>query len=87
MEEPDYIRAHKHSSRHREELLNSESCGCFYCLKIYSPLEITRWIDENQNGIGTCAMCPKCDIDSVIGSASGFPITEEFLKKMQLHWF
>ena len=87
MEEPDYIRAHEHSSRHREELLSSESCGCFYCLEIYGPLEITDWIDEDQNGIGSCALCPKCGIDSVIGSASGFPVTGEFLGKMRLHWF
>ncbi len=56
--------------------MHSESCGCFYCLEIYSSLEITDWVDEDQNGIGTSARCPKCDIDSVIGSASGYPITE-----------
>ena len=32
-------------------------------------------------------MGPKCDIDSVIGSASGFPIDARFLKQMELHWF
>ncbi len=61
-------------------------CGCFYCLEIYSPVEITRWIDE-RDGVGTCALCPRCGIDSVIGSASGYPITEEFLKKMHHYWF
>ena len=87
MEEPDYIRAHAHSSHHREELLSSESCGCFYCLEIFSPHEIMDWIVEKPGEIGSCARCPKCDIDSVIGSASGFPITKEFLKNMQLAWF
>ena len=28
-----------------------------------------------------------CDIDSVIGDSSGFPITKEFLKKMNEYWF
>lgn len=87
MADPDYIRAHKHSSQHRDELLRSDVCGCFYCLEIYSPVEIDVWVDEDENDIGQCALCAKCGIDSVIGSASGYPINKEFLRKMQLHWF
>lgn len=33
------------------------------------------------------AECPYCHIDAVIGDASGFPITEEFLRKMMHRWF
>ena len=87
MNEPDYIRAHKHSSRHREELMSSENCGCFYCLEIYNPQEITEWVYKNESRVGQCALCPKCGIDSVIGSASGYPITKEFLQEMYAHWF
>ena len=76
------IAAHQHSSEHLEELLSSESCSCFHCLEIYSPKEIVEWVDDGQ-----CAMCPKCGIDSVIGSRSGFPITKEFLSSMEKHWF
>jgi hypothetical protein len=85
--EPDYIRAHIHSSNHREELVKSDLCGCFHCLEVYNPAEITDWIDEDENGIGLCALCPRCGIDSVIGSASGYPITKDFLRKMHQHWF
>jgi hypothetical protein len=81
--EPEHIRAHKQCMKHRQELLASEKCGCFYCLSIYSPTAIKRWIRE---GDGT-ALCPKCHIDSVIGSQSGFPITKTFLRKMHKHWF
>jgi hypothetical protein len=77
MVEPDYIRAHEHSSNHREELMRSDLCGCFYCLNVYSPSQITDWVDEDEDGIGQCALCAKCGIDSVIGSASGYPITED----------
>jgi hypothetical protein len=80
--EPPHIRAHKHCFKNRDELLRSQTCGCFYCLAIFAPSEVTHWIDEEQT-----AMCPKCDIDSVIGSASGFSIDAKFLKKMELHWF
>ncbi len=72
----------KHSSNHRDELLASESCGCFYCLESYDPAEIDAWTDDDQ-----CALCAKCAIDSVIGSESGFPITKEFLERMNEHWF
>ncbi len=33
------------------------------------------------------AECPFCHTDSVIGDASGFPITKDFLKKMKKRWF
>ncbi|MBA2333616.1 MAG: cytoplasmic protein [Blastocatellia bacterium] len=77
-----HIAAHKHSSNHREEMLASELCGCFQCLSVFSPVDILDWTDEGQ-----CAICPKCGIDSVIGSSSGFPITHDFLSGMYKHWF
>lgn len=82
MPEPDYIRAHRHSSDHRAEVMASELCGCFYCRRIYSPDEIESWIDDGQT-----AICPRCGIDSVIGSASGFPVTIDFLRRMKTYWF
>ncbi len=75
--------AHKKSIYHRAEILASETCGCFYCLTIFSPQQITQWTDPNDE----TALCPECDIDSVLGSASGFPITTEFLTAMREHWF
>jgi hypothetical protein len=82
MTEPAYIRAHKHCFKNREEIVKSQLCGCFYCLAIFAPGEVTHWIDEDRT-----AMCPKCDIDSVIGSASGFSIDSVFLKQMETYWF
>jgi hypothetical protein len=71
--------AHRHSIRHREEIFSSDLCGCFYCLRTFPPSEIEDWIKEPKGG-GMTAMCPGCGIDSVIGSASGFPLTPEFLR-------
>ena len=76
------VAAHKHCTNHREEVSASEICGCFYCLEIYSPMELTDWIDENKT-----ALCAKCGIDSVIGSSSGYPMTKEFLHDMHEYWF
>lgn len=80
---PDEVRAaHDHSSRHRKEVLDSKECGCFYCGAIFSSSEIMDWVDGGQT-----ALCPKCGIDSVIGSHSGFPVTKDFLNQMNRYWF
>ena len=78
-----HIDAHKYCSNHKQLMLDSKLCGCFYCLSIFPPEQIDFWIDEYT---GT-AVCPYCRIDSVIGDASGYPVTVEFLKKMNGHWF
>ena len=80
----DYISAHKFSSNHRELLINDKLCGCFYCLKIFSPSEIECWIRDRFD---ETALCPHCGIDSIIGESSSYPITKEFLSKMNTHWF
>lgn len=82
----DYETAHAHSDHHRQEILTSQVCGCFYCLAMFPPTEITEWIDVSE-GVGQTALCPKCSIDSVIGSKSGCSIDLKFLSQMQKHWF
>lgn len=78
----DLERAHKHSIFHRESVLRSDQCGCFYCMAIFPPDRISEWVDDGQT-----ALCPECGIDSVIGSASGIPIENQFLREMQSYWF
>ena len=75
-------RAHKTSIRHRAQIEGSDQCGCFYCLKTFAPSSIHEWCDQGQT-----ALCPHCGIDSVLGSASGFPLSAEFLVQMQKRWF
>lgn len=81
---PDYVEAHTFSIHHREMLEKDNKCGCFNCLNIFHPSEIKEWL---VGDIGHTALCPYCGIDSVIGESSGYPITKEFLKKMQDKWF
>jgi hypothetical protein len=84
--EPAHIAAHRHSSNHRSEVLQSDTCGCFCCLEIYRPSDIIEWVDD-KDGIGTTAICPRCGIDSVLGAGSGYPITRAFLEQMEAYWF
>jgi len=83
MDKNDFILAHKYCTNNKTELLKDKKCGCFYCLKIFEPTEICRWLNE---GNGT-AVCPFCGIDSVIGESSGFPIEIDFLQGMKEYWF
>jgi hypothetical protein len=82
IEPPDHITAHRHSLLNKAELEQSALCGCFYCLSVYAPIEIVNWVDDGQT-----ALCARCDIDAVIGSASGYPVEKDFLSKMNEHWF
>ena len=77
------IEAHAHCNNNREELAASEAAGCFYCCETFAAREVAHWVDD-----GKCALCPRCGIDSVIASASGFPVTDaSFLKRMREIWF
>jgi hypothetical protein len=77
--------AHRLSSNHRPAIEASESCRCFYCLARFGPSEITEWLDEPSGGETAC--CPRCGIDSVLGSAQPVDLADAFMERMQTFWF
>lgn len=79
--ETELVKAHSHSSHNLEEVRKSSDCGCFSCLRILSPSEITEWLED-----GT-VVCPYCSVDSILGSMSGYPLTKDFLVEMNRRWF
>lgn len=84
----DYLdAAHRESSRHRAKVRASTTCGCFYCKAKFPPKKIKQWIDTDRQPVGLTALCPFCGIDAVIGDASGFLLTDEFLEEMHKRWF
>lgn len=85
LDEKDRVfkQAHDYSIRNKEQIEKSEKCGCFSCGAIFSPSEITDYAADEE----PTTLCPYCGIDSVIGDASGFPITPKFLKEMNKRWF
>lgn len=80
----DIVAAHDYSANHKTALLKDKKCGCFFCMRIFSPTEITEWIEDEHDDT---AICPHCGIDAIIGESSGFPMTKEFLEKMHSYWF
>jgi len=54
-------------------------------LETYPPSAVIEWIEDSD---GRTAICPRCGIDSVLGDASGFPVTDAaFLSAMNERWF
>jgi hypothetical protein len=80
--DPTCVAAHAHAQKHRAELLASTTCGCYFCFRQFPATAVAHWIDGNQT-----ALCPSCGIDAVLGSSSGFVITDHFLRKMHRTFF
>ena len=72
------------SFQNRRILEKSKKCACICCNNIFSPTEIEEWCHDRD---GDTAVCPYCEIDSVIGDAAGYPLTEDFIIQMNLYWF
>lgn len=80
-----YHDAHIVTSKNWQLLKTSKLCGCIYCCKVYPASEVVDWSDEQD--CRRTALCPYCGIDSVIPDTSGWPLSEDFLKKMKYWWF
>lgn len=74
--------AYAHTIRNRSEILPSRNCCCIDCRRIFPAREVVDWIDDGQT-----AMCPYCDTDAVIGDASGYQLTDEFINTLHNEYF
>ncbi len=72
----------KHAANNEDEVKASDQCGCFHCLEIFDASEIEDWV-ETEGAHSQSAVCPHCDVESVIGDAAGYPLTEEFLTALR----
>jgi len=81
-------RAHSYTSWNRAALERSRSCGCVYCLRVFSPADIELWTDRDRT-----AVCPNCSVDSVVPSywagKSRFGVTldRDFLESVRHRFF
>ena len=69
------------SMNNREELLDSKECGCFFCLKMYTPDRIQDWLNEET------AQCPYCNVDAVIPESYEYELDDSLLLAMKEYWF
>ena len=85
--------AHRLAATNRKLILASKECGCFHCEAVFAPSSIEEWIEETQGNYSKApdpftAVCPECGIDSVLGDACEYSVTDPaFLRAMRIHWF
>lgn len=78
--------AHRGSIRHIKEIQDSKLCGCFCCCLTFLPTEIEQWIKDGTEESDQTAICPKCNIDSVL--SDNYPVNDKiFLQEMKEIWF
>lgn len=80
-----YKRYHDESFQNKMKLINTGKCVCFYCGKRFNALEIEEWIQDKK---GNTAICPYCNIDSVIPTfIDGEEITDEIIHELYEYYF
>lgn len=75
--------AHRHAASNHEAIIESTSCGCFFCKEIFAKELVTEWIADKN---GKTAVCPLCGVDSVLPDRK-VQLSKEFLEEMHKVWF
>jgi len=75
--------AHEYCSDNKKYLVDHTKCGCFYCMQIFDSNEVKEFLNETSE----TALCPYCEIDSVLPERDGLAITKDFLEEMHEYWF
>ena len=84
MNEEKFRRIHIKCNKNRKDLQKAKKCGCFCCLRIFSTKEIKEYIDLE----GETALCPYCEVDSVIADVvSGYKVTPKLLNDLHEFFF
>lgn len=79
----EYEQARQHSIENRQEIKKSKQVLCYYCKRVYTSNEIKDYATDEKDDT---AICPHCNVDTVIGDASGLPVTCEHFAK-HIHWY
>lgn len=76
----------KASFENHDSVGRSVMCGCYFCCSVFPSSEVTMedWIQDRH---GMTAVCPRCHIDSVLGDATGIPISKEALEEFRDYSF
>lgn len=77
-----YEKLHAYSYNNKELIERSNKCYCFHCKQTFASKAIKEYIDDNKT-----ALCPNCQIDSVIPDSIEETITPEIIDGMNKYWF
>ncbi len=72
--------AHKKAFQNEPLVKIAKDCACFGCLEHFPPSAITNWVDDKLH---RTAICPKCQIDTVLTEEVLDRVPDDLLKAMQ----
>lgn len=89
------LAAHRHTTENRAELEASRLCGCCSCLEIFpaedvvafTGLDMSNFDNPDAATSGETALCPRCGSEALLGDRAGYPLTPDFLSRMNQAWF
>jgi hypothetical protein len=85
--EQEQSTVHDSCMGNRRALEAVATCGCFFCLQVFPSSEIEKWVDRATEARGMTALCPYCEIDSVIPSTASARFGTGLLSAMKEYWF
>ena len=81
---PITVTAYDKTFINEKKISTSKKCGCFNCKRVFSPEDISLWIDDLHQQ--RTALCPYCNMDTVIPETGDIQITTELLENMNEYW-
>lgn len=70
----------------KEQLKESNKCGCFSCITIFNYHDIYDFVKASDGSIRFSAICPNCsEVETTLGDASGIVITKDNLSYIKSH--
>lgn len=81
MNQQDLKRIPQLTMHNHKAIEESENCGCYCCLAVFSKHDITQWTDW-----GDTALCPKCGVDAVLPQTSGIALEVDQLQEIHDFW-
>ena len=78
-------RMHKlyaYASHNKHMVEKSDKCYCFHCKSMFESSEVDSYLENEQT-----ALCPKCNIDSVIPDSVDDTVDESVIAEMHDYWF
>lgn len=77
-----------HASAHEQRVRASPIVGCYHCVTLLPPDEITEWIPSLRRGVQRTAICPRCGIDAILpADIPGGGLTVPLLAALEAHGF
>jgi hypothetical protein len=90
----ELLAAYHYLSKNWVHIQGSTNCGCCSCLETFAPDAIIAWTGLDMSNFNDpaaansqTAMCPRCGSESVLGDKTGFPVSQNFLVRMNEAWF